>query len=261
MNEQAEAAAPKKEPRLDSTLSKGLMVLEALTAAKGAKGVSELSRELELTKSNVFRLLQTLAALGYVQATEDKLYRATLKTWQVGRAVVENFNLRDVAGSAMQMLSTKTGEAIYLAVQDGLNVVYIDKIDSTQPIRSWNPVAGTAPIHCVGTGKAILAASYGRMRERMIGNLTKFTDRTITSIKFLDEEMAATQGRGYAIDTGEFRDRIRSFGAAISLPDGEVVGALGVSVPEINLEPGDQERICDLVKMAAESVTHRLQQI
>ena len=261
MSDQAASETPKKEPRLDSTLSKGLMILEALTAARGAKGVSELSRELELTKSNVFRLLQTLTALGYVQATEDKLYRATLKTWQVGRAVVENFNLRDLAGPAMQMLSSKTGEAIYLAVPDGLSVVYIDKIDSTQPIRSWNPVAGTAPIHCVGTGKAILAANYSRLRDRLVGNLTKHTERTITSIKAMDEEMTATQGRGYAIDTGEFRERIRSFGAPIYLPDGEAIAALGVSVPEFNLEPGDEERICDLVKMAAESVTHRLQQI
>lgn len=261
MSEQVGADAAKKEPRLDSTLSKGLMILEALTAARGPKGVSELSRELELTKSNVFRLLQTLAALGYVQATEDKLYRATLKTWQVGRSVVENFNLRDVAGPAMQMLSAKSGEAIYLAVQDGLNVVYIDKIDSTQPIRSWNPVAGTAPLHCVGTGKAILAAEYSRMRERMIGNLSKYTDRTITSIKALDEEIAVIQGRGFAIDTGEFRDRIRSYGAAICLPDGEAVGALGISVPEINLEPGDEDRFCDLVKIAADSVSHRLQSL
>jgi DNA-binding IclR family transcriptional regulator len=260
VSDQAAGDGPKKEPRLDSTLSKGLMILEALTAANGPKGVSELSRELELTKSNVFRLLQTLAALGYVQATEDKLYRATLKTWQVGRAVVENFNLRDVAGPAMQMLSSKTGEAIYLAVPDGLNVVYIDKIDSTQPIRSWNPVAGSAPIHCVGTGKAILAANYDRLRDRLVGNLTKYTDRTITSIKALDEEMATTQKRGYAIDTGEFRERIRSYGGAILLPDGEAVAALGVSVPEVNLDDGDEERICDLVKLAAESVSHRLRQ-
>lgn len=261
MSEMAAGDDVKKEPRLDSTLSKGLMILEALAAARGAKGVSELSRELGLTKSNVFRLLQTLTALGYVQATEDKLYRATLKSWQVGRSVVENFNLRDVAGSAMQMLSSKTGEAIYLAVPDGLSVVYIDKIDSTQPIRSWNPIAGSAPIYCVGTGKAILAANYSRLRDHLVGNLTKYTDRTITSIKALDEEMAATQRRGYAIDTGEYRDRIRSFGAAIRLPDGEAIAALGVSVPEVNMEPGDEDRICDLVRLAGESVTQRLQKV
>ena len=129
-------AAEAKPPKVDSTLSKGLQILEALAAGRGARGVSELSRDLGLTKSNVFRLLQTLTALGYVRPTEDKRYQATLKTWQVGRGVVENFNLRELAAQEMQMLSAETGEAIYLAVAEGLGIVYIDKIESTQPIRS-----------------------------------------------------------------------------------------------------------------------------
>lgn len=247
--------------RLDSTLSKGLMVLEALTAAPGPKGVSELARELGLTKSNVFRLLQTLVALGYVQATQDKLYRATLKTWQVGRAVVGNFNLREVAGPVMEKLSAETGETIYLAVQEGMSVVYIDKVESTRPIRSWNPVGGTAPLHCVGTGKAILAERYDRLRDRMVDNLTRYTDRTVTSIRALDEEMALTRERGFAVDTGEFRDRIRSYGAPIFLPRGRVIGAIGISVPEVNLGEGDEARICGLVKSAAGEVTRRLERV
>lgn len=75
---------PKKAPKVDSTLAKGLQILETLAQSNGPRGVSELSRELELTKSNVFRLLQTLSTLGYARPTEDKRYTATLKTWQVG---------------------------------------------------------------------------------------------------------------------------------------------------------------------------------
>lgn len=258
MTVEEEIKAEEKQPRVDSTLSKGLLILETLSAAARPMGVSELSRELGLTKSNVFRLLQTLSVLGYVNPTEDKQYRATLKTWQIGRSVVENFNLREIAGPAMAMLSSETGETIYLAVLEGLNIVYIDKVDSLQPIRSWNPVAGMAPAYCVGTGKAILAANYARLRVRLVGNLQKFTDQTLTSMQKLDEEMAITAGRGYAIDRGEFREGVMSFGSAIFLPDGEAVGALGISVPTVNLKPGDEERICGLVKSAAEDVTARL---
>ena len=76
-----------KETRLDSTLSKGLRVLETIAGSRGGIGVSELSRRLDLTKSNTFRLLQTLVALGFVRQESDKTYSATLKTWQVGREV------------------------------------------------------------------------------------------------------------------------------------------------------------------------------
>jgi DNA-binding IclR family transcriptional regulator len=248
-------------PRLDSTLSKGLSILEKLTTLKTGMGVSELSRDLGLTKSNTFRLLQTLSALGYVRREPNKTYSATLKTWQVGRSVVENLNLRTAASKMMLYLSEETRETIYLAVRDGLNVVYIDKVESTKPIRSWNPIGGTAPIHCVGTGKAILAADYRLLRDQVAGSLVRFTDRTITDISELDKDMAETQLRGYAIDTGEFRQNILSFGAKIDLPNGETVGALGVSVPDVNLRDGSMERIGAHVQHAARTVSENLSRL
>lgn len=250
-----------KAPKVDSTLSKGLAILETLAASRGGKGVTELSRELDLTKSNTFRLLKTLTTLGYVKHLDNKSYAATLKTWQVGRASVENLNLRSVAAPEIAYLSQETGEAIYLAVPEGLNVVYIDKAESLKPIRSWNPVGGSAPIHCVGTGKAILACNYERLREKVDGNLTRFTDLTLTSMKQLDADVAMTKKQGYAFDRGEFRDRILSFGAAICLPDGEAVAALGISLPDINLEDGAEDRMGALVQHAAESVSQKLRKI
>ena len=244
--------------RVDSTLSKGLAILETLAGMKSGIGVSDLSREMGLTKSNTFRLLQTLAALGYVRREPDKSYAATLKAWQVGRSVVENLNLRTAAARMMLFLSEETKEAIYLAVRDGLNVVYIDKIESMKPIRTWNPIGGAAPIYCVGTGKALLAEDYRLLRDQVIAMLEPFTDRTITDAASLDKDMAATRLRGYGIDTGEFRPNVLSFGAAIHLPNGEAIGALGVSVPDINLGKGDSERIGALVRHAARSVSENL---
>ncbi|MEM7562540.1 MAG: IclR family transcriptional regulator C-terminal domain-containing protein [Pseudomonadota bacterium] len=152
-------------------------------------------------------------------------------------------------------MSQQTGETVYLAVREGLNVVYIDKIDSSKPIRSWNPKGGSAPIHCVGTGKALLAADYEKLREQIRHNLTRYTPITITSIKALDADMAETSKRGYAIDNGEFRDRIHSFGAAIRLPNNEAIAALGVSVPDVNLEGNRENEICLAVCEAAAEVS------
>lgn len=247
-----------KSPKVDSTLSKGLSILENLATSQGSKGVTELSRELDLTKSNTFRLLQTLSTLGYVRHLDDKSYAATLKTWQVGRSLVENLNLRAHAAPEMANLSKETGEAIYLAVPEGLSVVYIDKVESLKPIRSWNPVGGSAPIHCVGTGKAILASNFDQMRDKLKNNLTRHTSNTLTNLDALAADMAATKKRGYALDQGEFRDRILSFGAPILLPDGEAIAALGISLPDINLNEGGEDRIGMLVRTAAEDVSRKL---
>jgi len=255
------SVAQPPEQKLDSTLSKGLGVLEALTTAKSAKGVTELAKELGLTKSNTFRLLQTLRALGYVKHNAKRNYEATLKTWQVGRNVIENLNLREIANPEMSQLSDATGETIYLAVPEALSVVYINKIDSTKPVRSWNPVGGTAPMHCVGTGKAILAVNYSNLRDNIKANLVKYTDNTLTSLADLDANIEKTLNNGYAIDTGEYRDRVLSFGAAICLPDGEAVAALGISVPDINLPANGQEMMGELVRDAARSVSKRMKNL
>ena len=228
-------AAP---PRVDSTLSKGLLILEALNAAQGSMGVSALSRALGLTKSNTYRLLQSLCALGYVRHEADKTYAATLKTWQVGRATVETLNLRPVAADMMRYLSEETGEAIYLAVRDGQSVVYIDKRE----------------IKCACVG----GDSNDVLRAGLPPAFVAHTDKTITTLEALDADIKATRLRGYALDRGEYRPQIFSFGAVIALPDGAPAGALGVSVPNVNLKDGENERIGALGRHAAAAVSEAL---
>ena len=248
----------KSEQKVDSTLSKGLRVLEALADSPDGKGVTELARELGMTKSNAFRLLRSLSILGYVQSRPDRNYAPTMKIWQLGQQVVNHLNLPRIAAPQLRQLSQVTGETVYLAVRDGLMVIYIDKIDSSKPIRSFTPKGGSSPIHCVGTGKALLAAEYELLREQVRYSLTQYTPKTIVSMDQLDQDMQATRDRGYAIDTGEYRDRIHSFGATICLPSGQAIAALGVSAPDVNIEGGRDQEICQAVCQAAAEVSEKL---
>ncbi|MEM9228098.1 MAG: IclR family transcriptional regulator [Pseudomonadota bacterium] len=239
-------------------MAKGLSILEKLASSNNSMGVTELSKALNLTKSNTFRLLQSLTTLGYVKHNPDKTYAATLKTWQVGRVLLDNLNLRDLAAPEMKYLSKETGETVYLAVPENLAVVYIDKLDSPKPIRSWNPIGGSAPIHCVGTGKAILAQNYDTLRAHVSGRLTRHTDLTLTNLAELDADIEETRRRGFAYDRGEFRDRIVSLGAAITLPSGEAIAALGVSLPDVNIPEKGVDWLGSLVAHAADSITSKV---
>ncbi|MEM1432006.1 MAG: IclR family transcriptional regulator [Pseudomonadota bacterium] len=247
-----------RQPKVDSTLSKGLAILETLAGAKSSMGVTDLSKALNLTKSNTFRLLQTLTVLGYVRQNPDRTYAATLKAWQVGRVLIDNMNLRELAAPEMKYLSEQTDEAIYLAVPENLSVVYIDKRDGSKPVRSWNPIGGSAPLHCVGTGKAILALNYGQLRSRISGRLSRHTELTITNLPDLDRDVEETLRKGFAYDRGEFRERILSVGAAITLPSGEAIAALGVSLPDVNMPDKGLDWLGSLVCHAADSVTAKV---
>jgi DNA-binding IclR family transcriptional regulator len=174
--------------------------------------------------------------------------------------MLDNLNLREISAPEMIYLSNETGEAVYLAIPENLSVVYIDKLDSPKIIRSWHPIGGSAPMHCVGTGKAILAENYNALRLQVSGRLTRYTDLTITSLPELDIDIETTRRRGYAYGRGEFRDGILSFGAAITLPGGEAIAALGVSFPKVNMPDRGPEWVGALVAHAAESVSIKLRQ-
>ncbi|MEM7222147.1 MAG: IclR family transcriptional regulator [Pseudomonadota bacterium] len=244
--------------RVDSTLFKGLMILETLAAAPDGFGVTELSRQLGLTKSNTFRLLQSLCTLGYVRRRDDRLYVATTKVWKVGLLVMEQFEVRDYAAPDMRHLSELTGETIYLAILDGASLLYIDKIEGTQPIRTWTPKGGNVPIHSVGTGKALLAYNYDSLRGAVIGTLEGFTEKTITTAQKLDEEVAKIRKAGVAIDWGEYRAQVYSIGAPIFGPGGAAIAAIGVSVPAANCTKSEVKKIAAQVIEAAGSITRKI---
>ena len=245
-------------PRVDSTLLKGLAILETLAARSGGYGVTELATTLKLTKSNTFRLLQSLCTLGYVRQRADRIYIATTKVWKVGLLVMEQFEVRDYAAPEMRRLSELLGETIYLAILEDASVLYVDKVEGTQPIRTWTPKGGTVPIHCVGTGKALLAYNYEELRSRVVGNLERHTDKTITSVQKLDDEMARVRKAGVAIDWGEFRSQVYSIGAPIFGPDRTAVAAIGVSVPAANCSKSEANRIAKAVIEAGRTISDRI---
>lgn len=244
--------------KLDSTLSKGLLILETLAAAPAGKGVTELSKELELTKSNAFRLLQTLSAMGYVHQTEDKSYKASMKIWQLGHQVLQELDLPKIAAPQMRMLSKQTGEAVYLAVLDGLTNLYIEKIESTEPIRTFTPKGGATPLHCHATGKVLLAGSYDVLRDKVKEQLDRFTDKTITSIRKLDSVISEVQKTGIAVDHGEYRDRVYSIASPILSPDGETLAAIGISILDIRFDESNLAGVKDLVLQAAREASDRI---
>ncbi len=108
-----------------------------------------------LTKSNAHRLLQTLVGCGYVRnLAQSGRYELTLKVWTLGAAVVGRLDLKTVASEYMERLCQLSGETVHLSVLDGAEVMYIDKIDSPQPVRAYSRIGGRVPAYCVATGKA-----------------------------------------------------------------------------------------------------------
>lgn len=218
---------------MDKTLLKGLSVLEALADMQGeARVIDDVAARVKLTRSNTHRTIQTLMHAGYVE--RDPVaggYRSTMKLFALGVRQLGQRDVRKIAPAYMAALAKDTGETIHLSVLDGADVIYIDKIDSSQPIMAYSMVGGRAPAHAVATGKALLSAQEPAYLDSLPATLKRFTAATTTSRTVLKAELAKAARIGYAINRGEWREGVGGVAAAVFDGFERPIAALGISGP------------------------------
>jgi len=242
---------------MNNTLVKGLQVLEALARSDRPLGVSEIALMLEMSKSNVHRLLQALVELRYVVKDESTSeYSASLKVWELGNRLSLRLAVRHAAQTRMTELLLATRESVHLSVLEGYEVLYVHKLDSPEPVRAYSEVGGRAPAHCVATGKAILAWQPEAALENFITHgLTEHTAHTITDPDDFLREMERVRNLGYAVNRGEWRDSVWGIASPIRDSTGTVVAALGVSGPSSRIKPAQIKPLAALVREAADAVS------
>ena len=242
---------------MDQTFIKGLRVLELLCFSPEPRGVTSLANECGLTKSNVHRVLTTLVATGYAKRKEENgTYELTSKIWELGLNVQSRFDLAKVAARTMQQLADATNESIHLSILDELEVLYIDKIESQQPIKSYTRIGGRAPAWCVATGKSMLAAK--NMDVSVIAKrFEKFTSTTITDKTRLHSEFATIRNKGFAVNRGEWRENVFGIASAITDASGEVIGAIGISGPGTRFKSKQIKAWAELVVVAARDISQQ----
>jgi len=234
---------------MDKTLLKGLMVLEAVTDVQDQpRTIDELAARVGLTRSNTHRTLQTLMHAGYVTKDEATgTYRGTLTLFALGVRQLALFDVRKFAPPFMRDLADKTGETVHLSVLDGMDVVYIDKIDSPQPIRAYSMIGGRAPAYAVATGKVLLAHQPDGYVDRYAGALQSHTPSTMGSLPVLKEELVRIARAGYAVNRGEWRDGVGGLAVAVFNGLAQPVAALGISGPLDRLGAARMKQIAPLV--------------
>lgn len=217
---------------METTLAKGLKMLEAVARSAGPRGVSELGRELGMTRSNAHRLLQTLSALGYVRhdATLGQ-YEASLRLFELGSAVVSGREIRTISQPLMQQLRQKVDENVILSVRDGSEIIVLDRVEGMRTLRTYTPLGSRNPMHSTSAGKLLLAYAPQDVVDAVMRRLQKFTARTITTAAKLHAELDRIRAQGYATAQAEWREDVGGVCAPIRQSDGTVIAALGVSGP------------------------------
>lgn len=241
------------------SLGRSLDILECFGPGERELGLAEIARRVRLPKSTAHRFVATLAGRGYLSPDGGGRYRLGIRLWELGCLAVMPLGLREAARPTMEWLARESRETIHLSVLDGPEVVYIDRIESTQPLQAKSRIGGRMPAYCVATGKAMAAHASPRFLADLVGRgLRRYTPRTITDPATLQKVLAAVARNGYAVTLGEYLLDLGGVAAAIRDYTGGVVGAIGVVAPLSRLARGQFKAFVPPVMRAAAEISTRL---
>ena len=243
-----------------AVLDRTLDLLEALAAAHGPIGVSDLAREIGATKSAVFRILANLERRGYVvRDPSSSKYQLGGQLVRLGHQALGSLDLRSQARPVLEALHQEFNETVNLGVFVNDRVSYVDMIESDHGLRMAAQVGATDDMHSSSLGKSILSFLPEVDQERILSKpLKRHTTRTITDPDILKVELARIRRVGSAEDRGENESGARCVGAPFFDYRGHVMGAVSVSCPESRLNDERMWEIAAAVRAAAADITKRI---
>ena len=215
--------------------SRALSLLAAFGPERRDLTLSQLSRRAELPLSTAHRLADELTRWGALERDAGGRYRIGLRLWEVG-ALAPRLSLRDTALPFLEDLYEATHENVQLAVLDGVEALYVERICGRDAIGVISRVGGRLPLHATGVGQVLLAHGDQRLQEAVLaGPLRRFTPKTVTSPEELRRVLAEVRRTGIAICDGQVELRSLSIAAGVRDSSDRVVAALSVVVPADSL--------------------------
>ncbi|MBX7448166.1 IclR family transcriptional regulator [Mycolicibacterium sp. 3033] len=242
------------------SVDRAVSVLEIL-ARLGEVGVTELASEIGVHKSTVSRLLSALEDHELVeQAYERGKYRLGFGLLRLSNAVSGQLDVTQQGREICERLAAELGETVNIAVLRSHYVVNVDQARGPRSVGSHNWVGELTPLHATSSGKILLAHMSPDARHDVLAEagLTRYTDRTITSVDELDRQLVAIAADGHVISTEEMEPGLTAVAAPIRDHAGIVIAALSVSGPVYRLDADRAREIVPAVVAAADAVSERM---
>jgi DNA-binding IclR family transcriptional regulator len=242
------------------SVDRAAALLLALGESHGEAGVTELARRLGLHKSTASRLLATLEKRGLVEQDEESgKYRLGLVVIRLAERAERTLDLRSIAMPELDRLARATRETTGLGVLDGDQLLTVAQADGPNLVAMGDWTGRCAPLHSVAAGKVLMAALPEREVLRLVRRgLDRFTERTITGLEPLLEELARIRRRGFATGFGEYDASLNAVAAPVHDARGQVIAAVDVWGPAFRVTPRRVPELVQQVREAAGAVSVRL---
>jgi len=231
-----------------------LAILGSFDARHRALTLSEIARRAGLTLPTAHRLVAELAAWGALRRTGGGEYVIGRRLWDLGLLAPVQTGLRDVAAPFLQDLYGATKATVHLAVRDGTQALYLDRLSGHGSVPLVSRVGARLPLHSTGVGKVLLGYAPAEVQHAVLSRpLERFTAYTIVAPGRLEEELRRVPRDGYATTSEEM-----TLGAcSIAVPvfaGASVVAALGLVLSDLR----GRARLVPALRVAARGIGRSL---
>lgn len=235
-------------------------ILELLATEEEGLGITEIARRLDLNKTTVHRIVNGILKRGYVEKTEQGLYRMGLKCVAIASVRLGNLELSTEARPFLSHLTNTLRQSSHLAILDGTDAVYIDKVEVTKNIRLYSEIGKRIPVYCSALGKALLLDKSPAQVEAILArcDYKNYTKNTLTTMESVMAEIEEGRRTGWTIDDEEHDRGIRCFAAPIYDYTGRIIAAISSSASTFFYTEARQQEITSLVKETAAQISTRM---
>jgi len=243
-----------EDAQSDGRVSTGetmLVVLETLREEGGA-GVTTVADRVGIAKSTAHAHLQTLLDRRYVVKRDDT-YHVGLRFLELGQSAKDPWDAYGFIEEKIEELADESQLRAQFLVEEHDEAVYVYRSTGRHSVPTDSRVGVRIPLHSVAAGKAMLAHMSEDRVDDIVerAGLDAVTDNTITDRATLTDTLDDVRERGYAVNDEESWTGVRAVGAAVTTPDGEVLGGLSVSGSAHRF---DADELASLVMGAANEI-------
>jgi DNA-binding IclR family transcriptional regulator len=223
-------------------------------------GVSEIARQLNLSKAVVHRILRSLLSRNLLAFDEgQRNYRLGPASAALGARALRDFDLHQVALPVLRRLQLITGETATVTALIGTSRVYLDQVLSLKEIKMVVEMGRPFPLHAGSSGKVILAFAPADLRQLILsGPLAALTPNTRVTRVQLEADLEQIKGACVASSLGERQPGAGSVAGAIIGYDGYAIGSISVCGPVDRFGPPTISRLSPLVKAAAREISLKM---
>jgi IclR family KDG regulon transcriptional repressor len=243
------------------SIQRAFDILDLFSSQSAELGTSEIARALGLHKSTTASLVYTLEANGFLsQNPETRKYRLGLKLVERAFAMLDQVEVRQVAYPCLRELRDRWNETVNLAIMDGSDIVYVERMLGTKALGMRSEVGRRAPAHSTALGKAILACFPLARVQAFISQygLPVMTPQTITDPDKFLAELEKTRDQGYAVDDEENEVGGRCVAVSVFDHTGQPVAAVSVSAPTARLTIAEIPQAGAMVRETAKTISRGL---